>query len=501
MRIRIIHRAGLCFIGGLFAVCAFAQGVAPVRIASGRITGKDLGDVYEWLGIPYAAPPVGELRWKPPRPPASWEGVRAMEQYGYACMQPKLLTAGQLLPTSEDCLNLNVWAPKHAEKATVMFWIHGGAFVEGSGALGVYAGTALARQGVVVVTINYRLGDFGLFAHPELSKESGGEPAANFGLMDQIAALRWVHENIAAFGGDPGAVTIFGESAGGASVNFLMVSPPARGLFQRAIAQSGGGQVRARSLAALEQTGARKAKEWGASDLKALRALPAGTILEGLARIATMAQYAPVADGKYVPEGPGAAFAGGKQAPAPFLLGANSFDASLMETFHISADSLMAAMANRDKVRELYGDNSEKAAQDLFTDSVFLAPARRLAECMEKVKQPAYLYFFSYVFERRRGQAAGAAHGSEIPFVFDQFPALAGNLATAQDRKMADTVSAYWVQFAKTGNPNRAGLPEWPVYNAVTERLLELGDEIAVRPHFRAERLEMIDAAAGWGRQ
>ncbi|HUI53923.1 MAG TPA: carboxylesterase family protein, partial [Bryobacteraceae bacterium] len=139
----MMHRAGFCLIGGLFAACVFAQGTAPLAISSGRITGKDLGDVEEWLGIPYAAPPVGELRWKPPRPPASWEGVRAMEQYGYACMQPKLLTAGQLLPTSEDCLNLNVWAPKHAERAAVMFWIHGGAFVEGSGALGVYAGTAL----------------------------------------------------------------------------------------------------------------------------------------------------------------------------------------------------------------------------------------------------------------------------------------------------------------------------------------------------------------------
>jgi len=235
----VLRRARLSFVL-LWAGSLIAQPVAPVTIASGRITGKDLGDVQSWLGIPYAAPPVGDLRWQAPRPPASWEGVRAMDHYGSICMQPQRLAVGQPAGMSEDCLTLNVWAPKRASKAPVMFWIHGGAFVEGSGALAVYAGTSLARQGVVVVTINYRLGDFGFFAHPELSRESAPDPAANFGLMDQIAALRWVQQNIAAFGGDAGSVTIFGESAGGMSVNVLMMSPPARGLFQRAIAESGG---------------------------------------------------------------------------------------------------------------------------------------------------------------------------------------------------------------------------------------------------------------------
>jgi para-nitrobenzyl esterase len=490
--------AGRILIAGLWAASLFGQAAAPVTIASGRITGKDLGDELAWLGIPYAAPPVGDLRWKPPQPPARWTDVRATEQYGYSCMQPQLPAAAVLPPQSEDCLTLNVWAPKRAQKAAVMFWIHGGAFVEGSGAAAVYAGTELARQGVVVVTINYRLGDFGLFAHPELSKESGKEPAGDFALMDQTAALRWVHENISAFGGDPESVTIFGESAGGSSVNFLMASPPARGLFRRAIAESGGGQRRARTLADLERAGARKAQQWGAADLKALREMPAGEIIKRLGPL-TLAEYAPVVDGKYVLEAPGAAFANGKQAPVEFLLGANSFEASLMPMFRLSADAVLAqAGFNRDKVRELYGDDKETAARELFTDSVFLGPARYLASQMEKVSRPAYLYFFSYVGERRRGQAPGARHASEIPFVFDQFPAALDLLATAEDRRMAETASAYWVQFAKTGNPNRAGLPEWPAYTASTDRLLELGAPIAERTHFRAERLNLVDAA---GRQ
>ena len=490
-------RAGRFLIAGLWAASLFGQATAPVSIASGRITGKDLGDERAWLGIPYAAPPVGDLRWKPPQPPARWTGVRAMEEYGYSCMQPKLLTTAVLPPQSEDCLTLNVWAPRQAQKAAVMFWIHGGAFVEGSGAAAAYAGTSLERQGVVVVTINYRLGDFGLFAHPELSKESGEEPTGNFALMDQIAALEWVHRNIAALGGDPENVTIFGESAGGSSVNFLMASPPARGLFRRAIAESGGGQSRARTLADLERVGARKARQWGAADLKVLRAMPAEDIIKNLGLL-TLAEYGPVVDGKYVLEAPGQAFANGKQAPVEFLLGANSFEASLMPLFRLSADAVLAqAGANRDKVSELYGADPETAARELFTDSVFLGPARYLASQMEKVRQPAYLYFFSYVGERRRGQAPGARHGAEIPFVFDQFPAAIGLLGTAEDRRMAETVSAYWVQFAKTGDPNRAELPEWPAYTASTDRLLELGAPITVRPHFRAERLNLVDAAAG----
>jgi para-nitrobenzyl esterase len=487
-----VSRISLFSFAAVSAASLFGQ---PVTIESGRITGKDLGDVQAWLGIPYAAPPVGNLRWKAPQPPPSWEGVRAMDLYGSVCMQSKLTAALEPTPMSEDCLTLNVWAPKGAQKAAVMVWIHGGAFLEGSGALALYAGTALARKGVVVVTINYRLGDFGFFAHPDLSKESGAEPVANFGFQDQIAALRWVRRNIAALGGDPQNVTIFGESAGGSSVNYLMISPPARGLFQRAIAESGGGQSNTRNLADLEQEGARRARQWGADGLSAMRAVPAQTILATPRRLA-LGALGPVVDGKYVLENLDRAFAGGKQAPVPFLLGANSFEASLMPLFGLTADTIMAAaVTHRDEIRRFYGADPQKAAQGLFTDSVFLGPARYLAAQMEKVKQPAWLYFFSYVAVRRRAQAPGAQHGGEIPFVFDQFPAILNAFLTPQDRKMADTVSDAWVQFAKTGNPNRAGLPEWPAYTAAADGLLEWGTPIAVRQHFHAEQLDLLTAA------
>lgn len=473
---------------------AFAQSVAPITTASGRVTGKDLGDVQEWLGIPYAAPPVGPLRWKTAQPPESWEGVRAMDHYGNACMQPKLTALAEPTSMSEDCLTLNIWAPKAAHSAAVMVWIHGGAFLQGSGSLAVYAGTELARQGVVVVTINYRLGDFGFFAHPELTREAGAEPATNFGFLDQIAALRWVRQNIASFGGDPRNVTVFGESAGAESVDFLMISPPARGLFQRAIAESGGGEAHTRTLSDLEQEGVEQAKRWGATNPASMRALSAETIQNSPRRL-VLGGLGPVIDGKSVLGDPAHSFAEGKQAPVPFLLGANSFEASLMPMFGISTDVILAGVVkNRDKVRQFYGDDPQEEAQGLFTDGVFLAPARYLAAQMEKVRQPAYLYFFSYVFERRRSQVPGAQHAGEVPFVFDQFPGIIGTFATAEDHKMGSTVSAAWVQFAKTGNPNRAGLPDWPAYTSATDRLLEWGSPTEARQRFRAEQLDLLTA-------
>ena len=449
-----------------------------------------MGEVRAWLGIPYAAPPVGDLRWRPPQPAARWEGVRAADQVGAACIQAALGgLGGSHLPQSEDCLTLNVWAPKDARDDAVMFWIHGGAFVEGSGGSPAYNGAALARQGVVVVTLNYRLGELGFFAHPELTRESPGRPAANFGLMDQMAALRWVQRNIAAFGGDPKQVTVFGESAGAMSIYMLMTSPEARGLFARATAESGPVFGSMRTLAQLERTGEERAAAWGAADLKALRTLPSQTFTHaGLAA-------GPVIDGKYVPEEPRIAFAEGRQAPVPFLLGANSYEASLMALLGVSADRLGAlAAAGAERLRELYGDDPQRRAQQIFTDAGFLEPTRFFAARMEKSGKPAYLYYFSYVAERLRARLQGVPHGGEILFVFDNFPvgALASTLSE-RDRTMADMVSRYWVNFARTGNPNGPGLPEWPAYRAATDSLLELGSEVAVREHFRRPQLDMIE--------
>jgi para-nitrobenzyl esterase len=475
----------------LCAAALLAQQPAEVRISSGRISGQDTGEVRSWLGIPYAAPPTGELRWKPPRPAPAWSGVRAMDKFGPPCMQSA--RAGLPEP-SEDCLTLNVWAPKTGSKLPVMVWIHGGAFRTGSASMPIYDGTSLARKGVVLVSIQYRLGDFGFFAHPELTKEAAGGPTGNFGLMDQVAALEWVRANIAAFGGDPGNVTIFGESAGGASVLTLMGSPKARGLFHRAISQSGGGGQAGRDLAALEKHGERLASDLGAADLKALRAMPAREIL-ARAKPVDLGAYGPVVDGIYVTAPVRQVFAEGRQAPVPFLVGANSFEASLMKSFNVTAERVAAFTGGgRPIIRKLYGDDEEQAARELFGDALFVGPARFLAARMSQVRQPAYLYHFSYVLEQRRGQVPGAAHGSEIPFVFDNLDRSPfGKLLTEADRKMASIMSRYWVQFARTGDPNVNGLPKWPAYDAAGDKLLEFGADIAVRAKFRAAKLDFLD--------
>jgi para-nitrobenzyl esterase len=273
-----------------------------------------------------------------------------------------------------------------------------------------------------------------------------------------------------------------------------MISPPARGLFAKAIAESGGANARAETTAQLEQDCVRRAQQWGGTNLEALRELPAETI-QASPRKLGLAAVGPVIDGKFVTENLPDAFSHGRQAPVPFLLGANSFEASLMSMFGLTPEAISAGMSgNREKVRQYYGDDPQKAAQGIFTDAVFLGPARYLAAQMEKVKQPAYLYFFSYVVERRRAQAPGTQHGGEIPFVFDHFPEILAPFASAGDRQMADTVSSAWVQFAKTGNPNREGLPEWPSYTPATDKLLEWGSPIAVRQHFRAEQLDLLTA-------
>ena len=468
--------------------CGFAQEDTAVRIQSGNITGRDAGEVRAWLGIPYAAPPVGDLRWRPPQPPPEWPGVKAMDRAGAACIQAALGGIGAItLAQSEDCLTLNVWAPKNARQAAVMFWIHGGAFVEGSGGIPMYNGAALAHQGVVVVTINYRLGPLGFLACPELSAESPGEPDANFGIMDQIAALQWVKKNIAAFGGDPRNVTIWGESAGAMSIYLLMISPPARGLFARAIAESGPIFGPMRTLAQAESSGAGRMHEWGAADLHVLRALPAKTFAS-----AGLRDAAPVIDGKYVPEEPRRVFAEGRQAAVPFLLGANSFEASLMVLFGGIGQRLAEMLGANG--RKLYSEDPRLRAEQIFSDAGFLEPMRFLAGHTDQAGQAAWLYYFSYVAERRRTNSRGAMHGGEIPWVFDNLGSgLMAAVSTDADRRMADTVSGYWVNFARTGDPNGPALPRWPAYRASTDRLLELGAEITVREHFRKPQLDLIE--------
>ena len=502
------------------SAATFAQpAIPPVKTEQGMVSGiESAAGVRVYRGIPFSAPPTGDLRWRPPQPAAAWTGVRSAIKSGAVCVQePRPDRPGPANEMSEDCLFLNVWAPASAAKAPVMVWIHGGAFRYGAGSWPYYDGTALARRGVVVVTINYRLGDFGYFAHPLLSRQAKGEPLGNYGLMDQIAALKWVNRNIAAFGGDTKNITIFGESAGGSSVLHLMTSPDARGLFHKAISQSGGGGGNGRHLResypgrpSLESNGEALAADLAASaadPIGAMRSIPAKEFLrkavEARSKRGERAQigaYGPVVDGRLVPDNPKAIFDAGKQARVPLLLGSNSFEGSLMQSFGTPAESVLALFETiLPKARKLYetethGDNKLLAGR-LYGDSIFVLPARQLAATHSKHQRKTYLYHFSYVAEKRRATAPGAAHGSDVLYVFGTLgvPELA-NLFTDADREMAEKILAYWTHFAKTAEPAGKDLPSWPAYDPRKDELLELGEQIRVVARLRSEQLALIES-------
>lgn len=492
------------------ATLAGATDSTTVSTESGLIAGTVVDGIQIYRGIPYAAPPVGELRWRAPQPAPSWEGVRQALEFGAACPQhAREDRPGVLGRTDEDCLTLNIWAPADAAGAPVMVWIHGGAFIVGSGSFPYYDGTAFARRGVVLVTLNYRIGRLGFFAHPALTAEAGDGPLGDYGILDQIAALGWVKRNIEAFGGDPNLVTVFGESAGAASVNILMVSPLAAGLFQRAIAESGGGMQVARRLSearpgvpggSVEAEGLAFARsqgieeDTGADTLARLRALPVESLLgEGALGV----RVQPFVDGHVLPDDVAVLFAAGKQHDVPFLLGSNSYEGSLADTFGRSPRFIFGILGpDREKAQRIYGEEAtdeKRFAGLLFGDASFVAPARYLAAQMERVSSPAWLYYFSWVTTGRRGQAPGAVHGSEVPYVFgtlDSSPMLSA-LVSNDDRHMSKLIQSYWVAFARTGNPNGEGRPEWPAYEAKSDSLLELGEEVAARAHFLQQRLDL----------
>ncbi|MCX7825514.1 MAG: carboxylesterase family protein, partial [Verrucomicrobiae bacterium] len=458
-----------------------------VKIESGMISGLTVGgskDVRVFKGIPFAAPPVGALRWKPPQPVKPWEGVRACTESGPWCPQPKPIAGFAPPKQSEDCLYLNIWtaAKTPGEKRPVMFWIHGGGCTTGSGATPTYDGTALARQGVVVVTINYRLGPFGYFAHPLLSKESPQGVSGNYGHLDQIAALQWVRNNIAAFGGDPGCVTIFGESAGAMSVCRLMISPQAKGLFHRAIAQSGGAHGRNRHLREkrgllppMETEGERIAAKLGCdkadNPLAALRAKSAQELLNASMPAQGLygrgLKFGPIVDGWTIPEDPGEMFAAGKQHDVPFLVGSNADEGTLF----ISQMPVQRVMGYKLAVRGVFGRHAEealrllpcgsdadvKAAFSRFTTvTAFVGPARMLVKAMGAKQSPAFLYHFTRVSPSLKRSGLGATHAAEIPYVFGTLRPT----AVEKDRELSKVMSACWVRFAKTGDPNGDGLPK-----------------------------------------
>jgi para-nitrobenzyl esterase len=482
----------------LAAPAAGAQEEAPptlvrVKVEGGTVAGFERGPAGIFRDIPFAAPPVGPLRWKPPAPVQPWSGVRSAVYPGPSCPQPMLRDGRPNLgaangDTSEDCLQLNVFAPKGAAQAPVIVWLHGGAHVMGAG--WIYNGEAFARDGVVFVAINYRLGALGYFAHPALTREAGRtEPLGDYGQMDQIAALKWVKRNIAAFGGDPDNVTVAGESAGGQSTLALLATPAARGLYAKAIVESGGGWSRPVTLATKEAEGLRALESIGvpaAASAAELRAIP----VEKLVGLEMRA--GPFEDGRLMAETPTQALADGHFDDVPLIIGSNSGEDSLMAMFPgAAAVGDLAPPA----LKAAYGSEAGDAAafdREVFTDAVMGGPARWVA-ARASAGKPAWLYYFSYVGARFRPQATRAAHAAEIQYMLQYWGRRTPmNLVSDEDRAMAGLMHACWVAFAKSSVPSCGGM-DWPAYDPATDELMEFGAESGVRAHLRKAQLDAVE--------
>ena len=471
-----------------------------VKTQAGDVLGVVERSVFAFKGIPYASPPVGDLRWREPQPAALWQGVRKADAYGHSCIQ--LPSALKLDPStlSEDCLYLNVWTPKPDPAVTlpVMVWIYGGAYIFGSGAVPGYNGEPLAKKGAVVVNLNYRLLQLGFFAHPALEKENPGGPA-NFGLLDQIAALKWVQQNIAQFGGDPNNVTIFGESAGGQSILALFASPLARGLFHKGIAQSSYAIPDATRAKALE-VGANVADAVGLNGAHAtvaeLRRVPAERFgqLKG-----TGLSHAPVpiSGDTVLPQSIQDIFAAGREAPLPLILGSNSDEATVAKGFGVDPAEVIKNLRGASIfVRALYPgvkDDSELGRQAV-RDLIFTMPVRWLADRHSKLA-PSWRYYFDYIAVNERANFPnGVPHGGEIVYAMDTGDIFPGtkDIFTDEDREFARRVSDYWFEFARTGRPSSQGNPEWPNDTGRQDKTMLFGEKIEVQTNFMKTRLNIF---------
>jgi len=498
-------------VGGLVlaAVSVFSSAAAgaPVRTGGGLIEGVEDSSLQVFKGVPFAAPPVGSLRWRPPQPAPAWPGVRRADHFAPECPQVGAYPDdAPAEPMSEDCLYLNIWAPPAAanSKLPVMVWIYGGGLMNGSASTPLYTGDVLARRGVIVVTANYRLGALGFLAHPDLTRESGRHRSGNYGFLDQIAALAWVRRNIAAFGGDPGNVTVFGQSSGSISVSALTSSPLARGLFQRAIGESGGlfeplevaPQFR---LKGAEQEGKDFGKRTGAKTLEALRAMPALEILK--------VGYVPhlVVDGYALTEPPYDAYRAGRQNPIDLLVGSNADEGG-----YFLKDREITAADLRDELRRdfpgpivsLIGpkrpatDAEARAAYVRFeSDMRFRWDMWTWARLQARSGRRVFLYDYAHVTRYRPGNRLygwGAAHGTEMPYVFGHLDPQAASW-TDEDRRFSNTMVGYWTNFAKTGDPNESGLPAWPNFTPSKSQAMKLDRTIAPGAFRGRAGLDRID--------
>lgn len=493
----------------LLAALPALAAAATARIDAGRLEGVTSGGVDAFEAIPFAAPPIGPLRWREPAPVLPWSGVRPAKAFAPACMQLGASMPGEPHPkTSEDCLYLNVWRPavRPAGPLPVMVFIPGGGYTNGATSLPLYWGDRLARRGAVVVTLAYRLGPLGFLAHPELTAQSPHHSSGNYGLMDQAAALGWVRRNIAAFGGDPHRVTIFGQSAGAMSVSMLMSSPLAAGLFQRAIGESGGlfeplQLAPQYALAVAERDGVAYAKSVGASSLAELQALPAEQLLGGQANKISH----PVVEPYALPRSPYEAFVSGRQARVALLVGWNADEArSLTELGKVKAASFSEDIRKNfgplpATLLDAYPHASDvqavQARADFERDLRFAWDDWSWARLQAAAEQPVYAYRFEHrpPFPADSVRAGwGASHFAELWYVFDHLDQETWRW-TPEDRRLADIMAGYWVAFAASGDPNGGGRPAWPRFQAADGVVLRLDDSPVAGPPPELATLKALD--------
>jgi len=488
-----------------------------VEVTGGTIEGAMQDGIFSYKGIPFAAPPVGDLRWKAPAPIQPWTGVKKADAFACACMQASG-SMGNTAPISEDCLYLNVWTPakKTDEKLPVIYWVHGGGYIGGSTRTPMYDGTDFAKKGVVLVSVAYRLGPFGFLAHPELSSESNNG-SGSYGMQDMIAGLKWVKDNIARFGGDPSNVTIFGHSAGGAAISLLAASPLTKGLFHRAICMSGGSFTPLQtskqtgiglgipSLKVAESTGEEFLKELGVADIKAARALSAEDIQKKLAGGMEGMRFRPAADGHVIYNDLYSLYQAGNFNDTPILLGHTSDE---MGSFGRSPNLTPAEFEKQ--VREQYGLHADailgvyphstdtaatRASKDIRNDSSFCWNTWTWSRLQSrKGKGKAFQYYFDY---HPGSPDGGSGHGSDVPYAFRTLGGPMGE-PKEEDLKLSDMISSYWINFARSGDPNDPGLPEWPAFTENDQKVMMFDAAPGARPVPNLDRLEVLDAYFSW---
>lgn len=488
-----------------------------VEVTGGTIEGVEQDGLFSYKGIPFAAPPVGDLRWKAPAPVEPWTGVKKADAFGPGCMQPAN-SMGNTAPVSEDCLYLNVWTPAKMtdEKIPVIYWVHGGGYSGGSTSTPMYDGTGFAKKGVVLVSVAYRLGPFGFLAHPELSRESGNG-SGTYGIQDMVYGLKWVKENIARFGGNPSNVTIFGHSAGGAAISLLAASPATRGLFHRAICMSGGSFTPLQtlkqtgiglgipSLKLAEQNGEEFLKEMGVADIKAARALSAEDIQKKLSGGMGGMRFRPVADGYIIPNDLYTLHESGNFNFTPVLLGHTSdevgafggnqkltpedFEKQIKEQYGSYADTILNAYPHSTD------EEAAKSSKDLRNDSSFSWNTWAWSCLQSRKGKKAFQYYFDYHPDSPDG---GSGHGSDVPYAFQTLDGSPAGESRPEDLKLSDMISTYWINFARTGNPNGPGLPEWQVFTEDDQKVMVFDATPGARPLPNLDRMKVMDAYFAW---